>query len=53
MAACGEIVLKHLPQAKDQRDAYPEFVGACLAKVFDVSMDVIARSLRKGSPSLG
>lgn len=49
---CLETVQKHAPQAREQPEAYREFVEECLADTFDVSMDVIGRKLKKGGPEL-
>lgn len=34
---CKETILEHMPDAREDRDAFRDFIGACLAKRFEVS----------------
>jgi Zn-dependent peptidase ImmA (M78 family) len=49
---CREIVQKHAPTARENPEAYREFVEECLADAFEVSVAVISRRLRKGGSEL-
>jgi Zn-dependent peptidase ImmA (M78 family) len=44
---CEAIIKRHAPQAIKEPAAYREFLEACLAQRFDVSVDVVARRINK------
>jgi Zn-dependent peptidase ImmA (M78 family) len=47
---CEETILQAIPESREQPEAHRDFLEACLADAFEVSIGVISRRLKKSFP---